>query len=425
MVQRLARHLGVVLDHRETHARLGRRTQQLAQANEQLALSLANLKEAQAQVVQAGKMAGIGQLAAGVAHEINNPLAYMVANVAFALEELGAPEPRLDECRSALADVQEGLMRVRNVVNDLKAFSRRDSPGRECASATEALQSSIRIVQNEIRHRAELILDVRDVPPVAASADRLQQVFVNLLINAAQSITEGAAAQNQIRVAVRPHGDGHVAVEIVDTGCGIPEDVLPRIFEPFFTTKPVGTGTGLGLSICHGIVSEVGGRIEVESRIGRGSTFRILLPVQRTQPRAAEPTFDSPARLPALRRQRVLVVDDEPMVGRGIARTLSATADVEVFTGARAALQRLRERDDVDAIFCDLMMPEMTGMQFHEHLASAAPELCERIVFLTGGAFTPLARAFLDRVPNRMLPKPYDPVALRDAVASLSTSRRA
>ena len=243
----------------------------------------------------ADRMASVGTLAAGVAHEINNPLAFILANVEFALAELRGRGGRATEVLRALGEARDGGLRVREIVRDLKAFSRAGRGGQRAVDLRRVLQSALGLAQNEIRHRARLEVDVGDIPPVMGSEHRLGQVFLNLLINAAQAIPEGRAAENVVRAITATAPDGRALVEISDTGTGIPPDVLPRIFDPFFTTKPVGVGTGLGLSICHGIVSGLGGEIHVESTLGRGTTFRVLLAAarparaRRTPPRPLPP----------------------------------------------------------------------------------------------------------------------------------------
>jgi CheY-like chemotaxis protein len=248
---------------------------------------------------------------------------------------------------------------------------------------------------------------------VLANDLRLGQVFVNLLLNAAQAIPEGHAETNEIRV-VTSHDEalGLVAIAIEDTGAGIAPDVKSRIFEPFFTTKPVGSGTGLGLSICHGIVAGFGGSIEVESVVGVGSTFRVLLPVARGA-RKADSAGQDPA--PVVRRGRLLIVDDDAKVARAFAFLLAPHHDVEVSLDPRAAAGRIVAGERFDIVFCDLMMPDTTGMDFHALVDKAVPEQAKRIVFVTGGAFTHTAREFVARVANTLLDKPFDRKAL-DAV---------
>jgi len=368
------------------------------------------------QLLLADRMASMGTLAAGVAHEINNPLAFIVANLGFALDELRRADSPPDAVVQALSEAREGAARVRDIVRDLKTFSREDADAGGVADVREVLRSSVNLAQNEIRHRARMVMEMREVPRVAASERRLGQVFLNLLINAAQAIPEGQAHRNFVRAETRTDESGRALVEIQDTGAGIPSEVLGRIFDPFFTTKPVGVGTGLGLSICHGIVTSLGGEIQVDSAPGRGTTFRVLLPPAPGTEAAPEAPPD-----PALggRRGRVLVVDDEPLVGRAVTRVLAPRHEVVAVTSARDALSRLEADSGFDLVLCDLMMPEMTGMDLHAELSRRAPAMARRMVFLTGGAFTARAREFLDGVQNARVEKPFDPEGLRGLVGSL------
>jgi PAS domain S-box-containing protein len=388
-------------------------------------------KRMEAQLLLADRMASVGTLAAGVAHEINNPLAFILSNLEFATAELRR-EGGDGEVLRALEDARAGGGRVREIVRDLKTFSRPANEVRHAIDVRTVLQSAMGLASNEIRHRAQLVVEPGDVPAVLADEHRLAQVFLNLLINAAQAITEGSTGANVVRAATATAPDGGALVEISDTGQGIAPEVLPRIFDPFFTTKPVGVGTGLGLSICHGIVAALGGEITVESAVGKGSTFRVHLPAaaaRRAAPAAGpRPTDPSPAPAPPavqVQRRRILVVDDEPLVGRAVSRTLAASHDVVALTSARAALERVSsDTETFDAVLCDLMMPEMTGMEMYARLVDLAPALAARTVFLTGGAFTAPARAFLEGIPNPHLEKPFEPHALRETLSRLLAPER-
>jgi two-component system, cell cycle sensor histidine kinase and response regulator CckA len=233
-------------------------------------------KALEARLLRADRMASLGTLAAGVAHEINNPLTYVLLHLGYLAREL----PKLhgsEDLARRVAEIQDGVERVELIVRDLKLFSRPDAERHEAIDVRRVIDSAANLAAGEIRHRARLRKDYTAVRPIMASEARLGQLFLNLLMNAAQSIPEGDADANEIAVRVSEK-DERVVVEVSDTGCGIPAEVQKRIFDPFFTTKPVGVGTGLGLSICHGIVESLGGEIRVNSRQGRGSTFTVLLP---------------------------------------------------------------------------------------------------------------------------------------------------
>ncbi len=366
------------------------------------------------------RLASVGTLAAGVAHEINNPLAWITSNVNFALEEFETLKrsPRdlaefIEDMIDALEDARAGAERVSIIVRDLKTFSRAQDERVGAIDVRRVLESAITMAANEIRHRARFVREQHDVPPVEGNEGRLSQVFLNLLLNAAQSLPENDATRHEIRVVTGVDPQGRVFVEVRDTGSGIAPEVLPRIFDPFFTTKPVGQGTGLGLSICHSIITSMGGTIEVDSQIGVGSTFRVLLPAKvALRPKPA--TAQAGERVVG-GRHRVIVIDDEPSIIASIERVLSVHHDVVGFTSAKDALAAIAKQPP-DVVFCDLMMPELSGPEFYSRLIAQWPALAPRVVFMTGGAFTPVAQEFLDTVQPPLLDKPFKPEELRRAV---------
>ncbi len=365
-----------------------------------------------AQMMEMDRMIAVGTLAAGVAHEINNPLAYVLANIDFAREELAlATDPETKrifaEVLPALDDAQTGARRVRDIVRDLKTFSRQDRDEVETVALETVLESAVGMTWNEMRHRAQVVREIQPTPAVLGNDSRLGQVFLNLLVNAAHAIPEGRASEN--RIVVRAFGEGAWAVvEIEDTGAGIPPENLSRIFDPFFTTKEIGQGTGLGLSISRGIVTALRGTIDVHSQPGK-TVFRVRLPaLTGTISDVAAPRPGARAG----RRGRILVVDDEPLVLTAIRRAIESVHDVEQALGGREALQKLAA-SPFDLVLCDLMMPDVDGIDVHDALTRTQPEMAGRLVFLTGGAFTPRARDFLKRDGVPVLEKPFDPQELR------------
>jgi CheY-like chemotaxis protein len=285
------------------------------------------------------------------------------------------------------------------------------------------LELALSFADAEIRHRARLVKDFGEPLTVLGDETRLGQVFLNLLVNAAQAIPEGHADRNEIRVTARRNTQGQIAVEVSDTGTGIPPEVLPRIFEPFFTTKPVGVGTGLGLSICHSYVQNMGGDIHVRSEQGRGTTFEVVLPTAEARTSGASSALPPMAGAPTS-QARLLVIDDEPLLIAALSRMLVPEHEAEAFTQAHQALERLRAGERYELILCDLMMPEMTGMELYETLVREAPEQAGRMVFLTGGAFTEAARSFLESTQLPWLEKPFEPETLRTRLRALLAERR-
>ena len=402
----------------------------------------AERKRMHEQLLISERMASVGILAAGVAHEINNPLAILMASLELASEQLirlaqqaeppgaagAANETTLSgassvppagpaEVNQLIQDAQEAAERVRLIVRDLGSLSRSsDEEQQGPVEIHQVIESSIRMAANEVRHRAQLVRNFGAVPLVKGSAAKLGQVFINLIVNAAHAIPEGKAATNEIRIVTRTDGAGRAVVEVHDTGSGIPQSNLPRLFDAFFTTKAANTGTGLGLAICHRIVTAFGGDISVESQVGRGSVFRTVLPPAQAKATATASVSSGGARG---RRGRILVVDDEKLLGTTIQRALGGEHEVTTVTSAREAYRLLSADAQFDVVLCDLMMPEMTGMELYADMLELAPDQAKRFVFMTGGAFTEDASRFLAQTSNLTIEKPLRASKLRSLVRDL------
>jgi CheY-like chemotaxis protein len=271
------------------------------------------------------------------------------------------------------------------------------------------------MAKNEIRQRAHVVRDFGEVRYVEGNESRLSQVFLNLVMNAVQALPEGRADQHEIRIRTRPDPAGRVVVTVSDTGEGIPPEAMKRLFVPFFTTKAVGMGTGLGLSICQRLVTGCGGEITAESRPGEGATFHVRLRGAVEPPVSTAAPTPARVEVPAKRRGRILMVDDEPVLLAILQRALAAHECV-TSTKAGDALARISGGETFDLILCDLMMPVMDGREFFTQLTRLAPDQASKVVFLTGGAFTPTLQAFLAGVPNERISKPFDVAQLKSTV---------
>jgi signal transduction histidine kinase len=378
----------------------------------------------QRRVRQSEKMATVGTLVAGIGHEINNPLSCIKANADVLMEELEelagvSPSARLSELREVTEDIRDGSRRIHRIVQGLQTFSRSADARHEVVELERVLRTAGRLCINEVRHKASLVFDVVGTSLALGDESQLVQVCVNLFTNAAHAISPGAAGSNKITARCGTTHEGGVFFEIEDSGSGMSPAVVDRAFDPFFTTKAKGVGTGLGLSISHGIALAMGGTIDVRSEQGVGTCVRVQLPQASLLPssEAAVVKSDTPAGGCTL--ATVLVIDDEPAVGRALARVLRGYS-VVVEVDALQALERLKEGEDVDAIICDLMMPSMTGADFFAQLKVARPDLLGRIAFVTGGAFTPEGRDFFERVSVPVLTKPVELKELRALVAKLA-----
>ena len=398
----------------------------------------------QAQLAQADRLSSMGMLAAGVAHEINNPLSYVLFNLESLSEILpdrfdvmrrirarldNVVDPAiledvvgdsgqklnaaaLDDILARLKDALGGTRRICEITRSLGTFSRVEQNQLVPVNLEHVIDAALDMAYNEIKYRARLVRDLASTPTVLASEGRLSQVFLNLIINAAHAITEGDVENNEIRVRTWVEGD-EVCAEVRDTGSGIAPEHIRKIFEPFFTTKKIGVGSGLGLAISKSIVEGFHGTIQVSSEVGKGTSFIIRLPAG--QERAA--ALDAPPAATAAPRigGRILIIDDDPAIRFAMSDVLSDYETVEASSGAEA-MKMLESDQAFDLILCDMMMPDITGMALHKWLAERQPQLAEQVIFVTGGAFTPQARDYLSKLDNLIVEKPIGVADLKKIV---------
>jgi len=416
-------------------------------------LDLTERKQMQSQIAQSDRLASMGMLAAGVAHEINNPLCYILYNLESLTDDLSKISSAmrkcldivvardgdgewarlmgqeqellnpamLDDIRARFKDALQGTQRIRDIARGLGVFSRVEQDRVVPVALMQVIEVAINMVFNEIKYRARLVKEYGKTSTILANDGRLSQVFLNLFINAAHAIQEGDVESNEIRVRTWQEGE-EVFAEVRDTGKGISETHLPHVFEPFFTTKEIGVGTGLGLPISKSIVEEYGGRIDVESEVGKGTRFTVRLPVKKAE-EFDEAVLATPALAQPAVSGRILVVDDEPGIRGVIVRMLRGHNVVEAASGEDA--RKLLEADQAfDLILCDMMMSSMSGVQLHEWLEVTHPVLAKQFVFITGGAFTPKAREYLTKVSNLRLEKPFDVANFKKIVSELLRGAR-
>ncbi len=366
----------------------------------------------------ADRLATVGTLAAGVAHEINNPLAFMTTNLDWldlALPEIAAalPPGQLDEVTRALGEIRDGAARVRTIVRDLSTFAREDDDEVGAVDAHGLLDRTLNLATSHLRRRASVVRDYRATVPARCNEGRLSQVMLNLIVNAAQALPEGTPADHRVTLRTRDLEDGRVELSVTDTGCGIPPEALERVFDPFYTTKPVGVGTGLGLSISRNLINAMGGELHIDSALGVGTTVRVWLPCAATP--APPALVPGPTPRPDA-RATVLVIDDDHLVARAIGRLLRPHK-VEIAVDAAQGLERACN-ETFDLILCDVQMPGVTGPQLYRALRDRRPEAAARLALMTGGALTDEVAAFLADGGVPVLDKPIDRRSLHELLAS-------
>jgi PAS domain S-box-containing protein len=356
------------------------------------------------QLAETDRLAAVGTAAAGVAHEINNPL--QIASLA-----LGKLERQVGQdtsIKQSLSELSNSLERIASIVRDLITFSRAEKFERETVNVDSALEAAARFVSHRLPEHVKLTTRIAELPKLLGSPHQVEQVVVNLLMNALQALPDGGERSEIVLVGATDN-EGRITIEVTDSGAGIAPEILPRVFDPFFTTKPPGAGTGLGLAVCQGIVARHGGRMEIESELGEGTRVRVRLPPAPTR---EEPPVDSEPR-----GLRILVVDDERQVVETLERLLSGNRVVGITDGA-LAVERL-DKEEFDVVLCDLGMRPVNGRDVYEAVAAKRPQLASRFVFMTGGTFAQELNSFLNGLERPPLYKPFDWPTLRRAIASV------
>jgi CheY-like chemotaxis protein len=414
-------------------------------------------QEMQAGLAQSDRLVSIGMLAAGVAHEINNPLSYVISNLSTTVTDLPKLFSVMKRCCAALtsqlgidanirlfgddfkffnSEMHDDIMnrlrwavtgadRIKTISRSLGAFSRVDRAKAVPVNVQSSIEYACTIAFNEIKYRARLVKDFSNIPDVLVSEGKLAQLFLNLLINAAHAIDEGHVENNEIRVRTWTEGD-FVFVEVKDTGRGIEKEHQAQIFNPFFTTKAVGVGTGLGLSICKRIVTEFEGEISFETELKKGTRFTVKLPqVPKDWSEFQESVQKDVSSKPPSLRGRILIVDDEEGVRLALSRMLGNMHEFVLASSGKEALDVLSTDKNFDVLLVDLIMPQMSGMELHDKLRDQDPIAADRVVFMSGGAFTPGAADYLANTTNIRIEKPFDIVNFPRMVDRLVTAVRA
>jgi PAS domain S-box-containing protein len=405
-----------------------------------LSNDVSEVRRLQANAIQNDRVIALGTLAASVAHEINNPLTYILGHVKMlgeALEKTGQVVTELKgaegevlrdivaRMRQMLEPIRHGTERIASITRDLRTFSRPGPDEAAIVDVRSVVESVLQLIGKELEARARLFLNLRDTAAVRGNQARFVQVILNLVVNAMQALPSDRREESEIGVSTRNDGSD-VVIEVADSGPGVALADRERIFEPFFSTKEIGEGTGLGLFVCRNIVRGFSGDVTVGDRPGGGALFRVVIPAMSE----ASATVAVSERVDSVSTARlsgsVLVIEDEPLVAQMLCQQLLAAgyrANTE--DDAERALDHLARDDaNVDLVYCDLMMKGMTGMDLAEELETRNPAARAKMVFMTGGAFTPRARAFLDGNAGQVVEKPFDVVAETDRRLRLLRSRR-
>ena len=375
----------------------------------------------EAGLLRANRLAQVGTLTAGVAHEINNPLAFIESNLDFSLGMLRGDRPFSVADRTnvveALQDAIMGGQRIGNVTKQLKVFAHDEKQVDRAVHLQAVCEVSARMVKHRFPPDTTLHLNFEPVPPVFADDSRLGQVVTNLLINATHA-TEQVDRKGVITMHISQNSAGDVVLDVIDNGSGIPDDALNEVFDPFFTTKVAGEGTGLGLSVSQGIIQGSNGVLSVHHTSEMGTTMRVVLP-QSTEGSDIDAYSATPPTASTRDNVHLLLVDDEAALRRALARSLGRSYRVTVCDGPLSALDAIQKKEHYDAVLCDVIMPVMTGEELQRAVAAFDPALADRFVFMTGGAFTQETNAFANRLGEKLLNKPFGPTDVGVALAYL------
>lgn len=391
------------------------------------------------------KLKMAGTLAASIAHEINNPTTWILQNLEFLknhlktlrhciiqLDSLKESDPAfqiqqlqhilttlkpltvIDQFNEILTETTEGATRIRDIIRDFKSFTRINDKKNVATDIHQVLNSIIKITSPSMKLKAHFEKQyAKDIPLLNLPSGQLHQVLLNLVMNAAQSIAEGDPQTNKITLTTKQENN-NLRIDIADTGSGIPPENLSKIFEPFFTTKTSDMGTGLGLAISKDIIQQLGGTITVQSQLGKGTLFSIVLPLHLAKTILSEKTDSSTSPISG---KKILIVDDEPYLLKSLKRMLEDQHQVFAALSSEAAMEILSQNASFDLIVIDLGMPEKSGADLYHQIEKNHPELVKNIIFMSGGAYTPALKAFLENINNPCLDKPFSQEELMAAMS--------
>ncbi|HVW26282.1 MAG TPA: response regulator [Polyangiaceae bacterium] len=380
------------------------------------------------QLLQADRLSVLGTLAAGMAHAINNPLSYTLLNlehVARRMRALATGHDYYAEARVRLAEAHDGADRVAKVVRQMRTLSRARGAAPGPVDVRAVLENVLAMIGNEIRYRGQLVTRLEHVPKVRAREGELEQAFLGLLLYVARSRPEETSQAREILLLAGPAPAGGALVRVSDDGPPLDPEMRARLLDPFAS----GESMGLGLAMCNAIFTGLGGRMDVESSPDTGTTFSVHLPAA-----GADMAQDSPKRpsvppvpptAPLATRLKVLVIDDDPGVANTLRAMLEAHHEVTSVESAREGLRLLLGNEQFDIVFCDLVMPEVSGIDLFCAIELNRPEAKSRIVFMTGGVFTPEAERFLAGVPNLRVEKPFSLARVEQLLAQAVRARKA